>query len=291
MIFRAVDIETIPDMSAWTPGEDQYRLIPGFMQKLPSCSTDSIGTLVEHPLQACVEKIEPFPPPQAHRVVAIAFVDIVMDIDKPPRYRCADGFSECRWSLGLDDEKCARAVESSLLKTFSGSMEVSGGGNISLVTWNGRGFDLPVLSMRSLKLGIPFGWYYADRDMRYRYSENGHLDLMDFLGDYGAVRSMKLDDAAHLVGLPGKAAGGLTGASVHDIYKSSLTYPELAREKMISVGRYCLQDAIQTALIFLRTRFHVGRIDREEFNRCLETFAESEFIKTAITIDWDKARL
>lgn len=278
MIFRAVDIETIPDLSAWSPGDPQWKVVPRSK---------------EHgDWSPQVTSVEPFPPPQAHRVVAIAFADIVMDIDdKLPRYRCADGFSECRWSLGSDDEKCSRAVESSLLKGFSGAMSVSGGGNISLVTWNGRGFDLPVLSMRSLKLGIPFGWYYSDRDMRYRYSENGHLDLMDFLGDYGAVRSMKLDDAAHLVGLPGKVAGGLTGASVHDIYKSSLAHPELAREKMISVGRYCLQDAIQTALIFLRTRFHVGKIDREEFNRCLETFAQSEFIKAAITIDWDKVRL
>lgn len=289
MIFRALDIETIPDLTVWTPGDDQYKLAKGPWQDTMVYDGKVLGGF-----RANVEKIEPFPPPQAHRVVAIAFVDIAMDIDKSPRYRCADGSSECKWSLSSDDEQCARAVESSLLRTFSDaifSWENSGKENISLVTWNGRGFDLPVLSMRSLKLGVPFGWYYTDRDMRYRYSENGHLDLMDFLGDYGTVRSMKLNDAAHLVGLPGKAAADITGASVHDIYKSSLAHPELGPEKMVSVGRYCLQDAIQTALIFLRTRFHVGKIDREEFNHSLDTFAQSEFIKAAITIEWDKVRL
>ena len=281
MIFRAVDIETIPDMSAWSPGDPQWKVVPRSK---------------EHgDWSPQVTSAEPFPPPQAHRVVAIASVDIAMDIDKSPRYRCAGGSSECQWLLGNvfypEDVSRGDIIEAALLQGFSKAMSAPGGGNISLVTWNGRGFDLPVLSMRSLKLGVPFGWYYADRDMRYRYSENGHLDLMDFLGDYGAVRSMKLDDAAHLVGLPGKVAGGMTGASVHDIYKSSLANPELAPEKMASVGRYCLQDAIQTAVIFLRTRFHVGKIDCEEFNRGLETFAESDFINDAIVIDWDKVRL
>ena len=295
MRFRVVDIETIPDLSVWTPGEDQWKLACSKMidkgAYLPSGSvlpSSWQGVAAKTDSIACVEKVEPFPPPQAHRVVAIAYVDIVMDIDKSPRYRCDGGSSNCQWTLTHDNEN---TIEVLLLMKFSDAMTATNEGNISLVTWNGRGFDLPVLSMRSLKLGVPFGWYYSDRDMRYRYSENGHLDLMDFLGDYGAARFMKLDDVAHLVGLPGKIAGGITGASVHDIYKSSLTYPELAIQKMAAVGRYCLQDAIQTALIFLRTRFHMGRIDRGEYNNCLSTFAESDFITKAIDIDWDKVRL
>ena len=50
-----------------------------------------------------------------------------------------------------------------------------------LVTWNGRGFDLPVLALRALRYGLPFGWYYRGDGYRYRYSEEGHLDLCDVL--------------------------------------------------------------------------------------------------------------
>lgn len=297
MIFRVLDIETIPDPSVWTPGEDQFKLIPGLVQKFPHTSVDSIGTPLTGPLQACVEKVEPFPPPQAHRVVAVAWVDVVMDIDPSfPRYRFEEGYSTCHWATvslrpghdgpppATDDE-----IEATILGAFG--REMRGQSNINLVTWNGRGFDLPVLSMRSLRHGIPFGWYYDNRGMRYRYSDEGHLDLMDFLGDYGATRNMKLDDMAHLIGLPGKT--DMTGASVHDIVKSTRNEPDLAKieAKMDSVGRYCLQDAIQTALIFLRTRYHLGKIDRDEYHRCLDTFVGSDFIKAAIDIEWAKLKI
>jgi hypothetical protein len=102
---------------------------------------------------------------------------------------------------------------------------------------------------------------------------------------------MKLNDMAHLIGLPGKT--DMTGASVHDVVKSTRGEPDpvKAKEKMDSVGRYCLQDAIQTALIFLRTRFHLGKIDRDEYHRCLDTFIMSDFIKAAIDIEWGKLKI
>ena len=279
MRFRVVDIETVPDFTVWTPGETRWKLASG--PSLP---------LLER-FEAMVVPDEPFPPPQAHRVVAIAYVDISMDFDKSPRYRGVGGSSDCQWAVN-GDLATADSIERRLLEAFSTSMADTGE-QVDLVTWNGRGFDLPVLSMRSLKLGVPFGWYYGNRDMRYRYSESGHLDLMDFLADYGASRCMKLDDAAHLVGLPGKT--DMTGASVRDIVESTraagLLASTEAQRKMDAVGRYCLQDAIQTALIFLRTRFHFGKIDREEYNRCLDTFAQSEIVRNAIDIKWEAIRL
>ena len=56
-----------------------------------------------------------------------------------------------------------------------------------LITYNGRGFDLPVLASRCLRHGIPFRYYYQQRDVRYRFSADGHLDLMDFISDFGAA--------------------------------------------------------------------------------------------------------
>src|SRR5262245_52845895 len=46
-----------------------------------------------------------------------------------------------------------------------------------LVTYNGRGFDLPVIALRSLCHAMPMAWYYRDRNVRYRYSDDGHFDL------------------------------------------------------------------------------------------------------------------
>jgi hypothetical protein len=57
------------------------------------------------------------------------------------------------------------------------------------------------------------------------------------------------------------------------------------------VGWYCLQDAIQTALIFLRTRYHLGKIDRDEYHRCLATFSCHDYINKAINIDWDRLKI
>ncbi len=51
---------------------------------------------------------------------------------------------------------------------------------------------------------MPLGWYYRDKGVRYRFSEEGHLDLCDWLADHGATRPGKLDAVARLIGLPGK---------------------------------------------------------------------------------------
>ena len=267
MKFRVIDIETIPDNSVWTQGEDQYKLVPTWNGRLNA------------------QKIEPFPPPHACRVIAISFVDILMDPGGSPRYCFGEVFTQCLWA---HDPPFDAASEVTLLRNFS---ETMGSGDMTIVTWNGRTFDLPVLSMRSLKHGVPFGWYYGNRDMRYRFSDTGHLDLMDYLGDFGAARYAKLGDVARLIGLPGKI--DITGGDVLGIYQSTAGELDtrVAEEKMKSVARYCLHDSIQTALIFLRSRFHIGKIDRAEYNHCLETFTQSSAVTGAIEIDWPRLRL
>ena len=290
MIFRVLDIETIPDFSVWTPGEDQYRLIPGPVMIPRGMDITETGLSgPASPLKACVERIKPFPPPHACRVVALSTVDIVLDIMHSPRYRFDSAVTDCCWDTNPPGSPCPldQVIERELLKDFSDRMI---GSEITIVTWNGRGFDLPVLSMRSLKLGIPFGWYYSNRDMRYRYSDTGHLDLMDYLGDYGAARHAKLGDVAKLIGLPGKV-GEVSGAGVHDIYKSTVGLVDGVSEKQRLVGRYCLQDTIETALIFLRSRFHLGKIEREEYNLCLDTFAQSSVINETLAIKWGNLKL
>ena len=65
-----------------------------------------------------------------------------------------------------------------------------------VVTWNGRGFDLPVLALRALRFGLDFRWYYRGEGYRYRFTEEGHLDLADVISDHGAARMTSLDGAA-----------------------------------------------------------------------------------------------
>jgi hypothetical protein len=230
------------------------------------------------------ETVEPFPPPQAHRVVAISYVDIVFDPSTEPRYRLDRCYTECRWAA---DVAGADIEEAKLLRAFSSAMETPDQHSIHLVTWNGRGFDLPVISMRSIKHKIPCGWYYREKDVRYRYSAEGHCDLMDFLSDFGSARQMKLDDFCKLIGLPGKT--DMSGDKVLDQYLLAMKMPSVqAEEIQAKVARYCLQDTVQTALAFLRTRHHFGKISATSHDASLATFRDSPSVGAALDIDWAK---
>jgi hypothetical protein len=152
----------------------------------------------------------------------------------------------------------------------------------TVVTWNGRGFDMPVITSRALKHGISMPWWFTDRNTRYRYSTDGHLDLMDFLADYGAARNSRLDVYAKLVGLPGKV--GVDGSQVA---------PMVHAGRLDEVNAYCLCDVAQTAGLFLRVQLLRGTIDRAHFNdlaRGLLTFFDAEPRLAPVTTNIDRAR-
>lgn len=117
-----------------------------------------------------------------------------------------------------------------------------------VVTWNGRGYDLPVLMLRSLRYGIAHPWYYQQRDARYRYSEDGHLDLKDAMSDFGACPKLDLDGMGKLIGCPGKF-GDVQGASVGEAY---------AAGRIEEIASYCIGDAVTTAFLFLRWQLLKG---------------------------------
>ena len=125
-----------------------------------------------------------------------------------------------------------------------------------LVTWNGRAFDLPVLLLRSLRYGIAHAWYYRGKDARYRYSELGHCDLADAMGDFGAARSLGLDGMAKLVGLPGKF-GDIDGAGVREAF---------AAGRQQEIASYCMADAAQTAFLWLRWQVLKGWLTADGYH-------------------------
>lgn len=126
---------------------------------------------------------------------------------------------------------------------------------LSLVTWNGRGFDMPVIAARLLKYGWPMPAYFSKR---YRYKDRtddgAHIDLMDQLSDYGASSRAKLDHAAKLIGLPGKV--NVSGADVADLY---------AEGRQADIDFYCVSDVIQTAFVFWRWAIFRGVLSRQQY--------------------------
>jgi predicted PolB exonuclease-like 3'-5' exonuclease len=125
-----------------------------------------------------------------------------------------------------------------------------------LVTWNGRGFDLPVLALRALRHGLSFGWYYRGIGYRYRFSEEGHLDLCDVLADHGAAKMTSLDGAARVIGLPGK--GDVDGSQVEGLFHGG---------QIEALRHYCLSDVAQTAFLLLRYRLIAGDLDRDGYRK------------------------
>jgi predicted PolB exonuclease-like 3'-5' exonuclease len=152
-----------------------------------------------------------------------------------------------------------------------------------LVTWNGRGFDLPVLTLRSLRHGLAMPWYFEDPDYRERRTARGHLDLADFLAGHGASRMTGLDGAARLCGLPGKA--GLDGSQVEGLYRAG---------QIEALRQYCLSDVAQTAFLFLRTRLLMGLLDREGYRQAaaaLLAFVENDGRLASMVSGIDRPRL
>lgn len=112
-----------------------------------------------------------------------------------------------------------------------------------IVTWNGRQFDIPVITARSMRYGLDCSWWYESPGARNRYRHEGELDLMDYLADYGRSTG-SLQEYARLIGLPGKL--GVDGCDVEGMF---------ADGRIDEINLYCEQDVIQTAFILLRVLY------------------------------------
>jgi predicted PolB exonuclease-like 3'-5' exonuclease len=118
-----------------------------------------------------------------------------------------------------------------------------------IVSWNGRGFDIPVLASRGLIHGVTAAcfWDTGGDNKDFRYSNylsrfhDRHVDLMDVLSIYGAGRGSPLDELARLSGFPGKL--GVGGAAVWDSY---------GRGEIAAIRDYCEADCANTYLLYLR---------------------------------------
>jgi predicted PolB exonuclease-like 3'-5' exonuclease len=253
MQFLILDIETIVDPGVWTPPATPE----AWALTAESSGWNDIGEREQQPAWAIEGTVQPptgdpFPPPFACRPICIGAVLLESTANTGVMKVKKVGVIE-DMAPGLD----AAAIELSVLQQFSAYVGRKAPGAQTVVTWNGRRFDLPVLVLRSMRYGIPNPWYFANRDVRYRYTEDGHCDLADAISDYGSAPAPKLDGMAKLIGLPGKF-GDIEGAKVGEAF---------AAGRLKDIGSYCLSDAVQTAFIWLRWLALKGHIEPDAYRQ------------------------
>jgi predicted PolB exonuclease-like 3'-5' exonuclease len=157
------------------------------------------------------------------------------------------------WSLGEESSS-----EKDLLERFFEGLEKF---TPDLVSWNGAGFDLPVLNYRSLLHGVSAAryWETGDSDQSFRFSNYlsrfhwRHMDLMDILSGFQGRGRAGLHDIACLLGFPGKL--GMDGADVWDAY---------LKGALRRIRDYCETDVLNTYLIYLRFELLRGRLNEDE---------------------------
>jgi 3'-5' exonuclease len=147
----------------------------------------------------------------------------------------------------------------------------------TLVSFNGRGFDVPLLELAAFRYGISVpGWFQgsgkAFDQPRNRFNSTAHLDLCELLTNFGATRfTGGLNLAANVLGKPGKM--DVQGDMVQDMYDAG---------RLAEINDYCRCDVLDTYFVFLRTRVLLGQLPLEtehqliaDTKRWLESKADS----------------
>jgi hypothetical protein len=173
------------------------------------------------------------------------------------------------WSLGgIEDD------EGSIIQRFFDGIDKY---TPQIVSWNGSGFDLPVLHYRGLINGVQCARYWDmgedDKDFKWnnyisRYHSR-HLDLMDLLAMYGGRANAPLDELAKLMGFPGKL--GMDGSKVWEAYQQG---------RLSEIRNYCETDVVNTYLVFARFQYMRGQFTQARYEKECElvrrTLSKSE---------------
>lgn len=221
------DIETVPDVA-----------LARRLYDLRDLTDEQVGQIMF--TKRLQETGSEFLSHEQHRIIAISVV-----------MRSRDSLRV--WSLG--DEA---ASEKELIERFYDGLDKY---TPDLVSWNGAGFDLPVLHYRSLLHGVTASryWETGENDASFRYSNYlsrfhwRHMDLMDILSGFQGRGRASLDDVASLLGFPGKV--GMNGADVWGAYLAG----GLAR-----IRAYCETDVLNTYLVYLRFELVRGNLGAAE---------------------------
>ncbi len=224
------DIETVPDVEF---GRQLYGL-EGLDDK-------DVATAMLFKRQQAVG--HDFLPLHQHRVVAISVA-----------LRSGEDFRV--WTLGNED-----ADEAEILRRFFDGIDRY---TPDLVSWNGGGFDLPVLNYRALKHGIqaPRFWEIGESDRDFKWNNYlsryhwRHTDLMDVLANFNLRASAKLDEISTMLGFPGKL--GMDGSKVWGRFLDG---------GIREIRNYCETDVLNTWLVYLRFEYLRGNLDDTDLKR------------------------
>ena len=232
------DIETIPDVEGlrkvWELG--------------PEVSEQGVVDLVSQRRRQATGT--DFLPHYLQRVVAISCV-------------LRSGDTVRAWSLGSAEDG-----ERDIVHRFFDGIERY---TPTLVSWNGSGFDLPVLHYRALFHGIPACCYWDTGDNNKDFKWNNylsrfharHTDLMDVLAGFQNRAFAPLDDIARLCGFPGKL--GMDGSQVYGAWK---------RGEIAAIRNYCETDVANTYLVFLRYQLIRGVLEPAAYEREVALFKQ-----------------
>lgn len=219
------DIETIPDT-------DGIRTLLG----LPAdTSASDVANIAYH--QRRQHNGSDFLPLHQHKVCAIS---------------CAlrEGQHFKVWTLGD-----AESSEAEIIQRFFDGIEKY---TPQIISWNGSGFDLPVLHYRAMinQVQAPRYWDLGEDDKDFKWNNYisryhmRHLDLMDVMAMYNARANAPLDQVAQLCGFPGKL--GMDGSKVWDAYQAG---------EIAAIRDYCETDVANTHLVFLRFQLMRGHLN------------------------------
>ena len=131
----------------------------------------------------------------------------------------------------------------------------------SLVTFHGKGFDLPVMELRSLKHAIAIP---GSSPGRRGGGISEHLDLKELLSAHGSAGAAPLDLYAKLVGLPGKE--DVAGGDVQSLYCAG---------SLEQIAAYCMTDVVQTWLVYLRWRRVEGSLTADGYDESVASAREA----------------
>jgi 3'-5' exonuclease len=225
------DIETIPDIAG-------LRRLHGLEADLPDAEVAEMALLMRRQQTGGSD----FLPLHLHRIVTISCA-----------LRAADSFKV--FSLAAPE-----ADEGQIIQRFFDGIEKY---TPQIVSWNGGGFDLPVLHYRGMlhKVVAPRYWDLGEDDKDFKWNNyisryhSRHLDLMDLLAMYQPRASIGLDDFAKLLGFPGKL--GMDGSQVWNAWQAG---------KHAEIRDYCETDVVNTHLVFLRHQLMRGHLTRPAYD-------------------------
>jgi 3'-5' exonuclease len=216
--------------------------------------TDGIRTLLDLPADTSAEDVAniafhqrrqhngtEFLPLHQHKVCAIS---------------CAlrEGNNFKVWTLGD-----AESSEAEVIQRFFDGVEKY---TPQIISWNGSGFDLPVLHYRAMihQVQAPRYWDLGEDDKDFKWNNYisryhmRHLDLMDVMAMYNARANAPLTEIAQLCGFPGKL--GMDGSKVWGAYQAG---------EIEAIRNYCETDVANTHLVYLRFQLLRGHLTKQAY--------------------------